>query len=113
MPYKTPQALAHSLIKPKSKDTFTFNGKGAWAGAVNSLDGTIEETHSYQEAQDNDFHHSYYFTDPMLEKMDRGENLFFFIDSDGNIQINPMQRGDGLPYDEKKLIEQIKNQINK
>ena len=104
----------NKLVQESKKginDTFMFNGKGAWSGSVNPLDGTIEETHSYDEAKDYDFHHSFYFTDPTLEKMNSGDSLFFFVDKDGNVNIDPMERGDDRPYNERFIIEQIKKQI--
>ena len=104
------QKMVNESKKDKN-DTFMFNGKGAWSGSVNPLDGVIEETHSYDEAQENDFHHSFYFSDSILDKMNSGDSLFFFVDKDGNIEIDPMERGDDRPFNEQFVIEQIRKQI--
>jgi len=63
-----------------------FENRPFWSGSVNLLDGTIEEVHSYQEAQAADFHHSLYFSEPQIEKMSNGECAFFWIESTGVIQ---------------------------
>lgn len=108
---KNPVELANQMVKPrKNGDTFSFNGQGAWSGAVNALDGTIEETHPYKRAKENDFHHSFYFSDPMIEKIANGDNLFFYVDNKNNIHVNPTGRAD-KPYDENFIIESIKKQI--
>lgn len=89
-------------------DTFRFNGRKAWSGAVNVLDGEIEETHRYKEAMENDFHHSFYFSDEQLDKMTSGETCFFYVDGDG-IHVDPTERVDGI--DKRFLEDRIKEQI--
>ena len=58
------------LVESKDGNTFIFHGKPAWCGAVNVMDGIIEETHTYEEAEDSDFHHSFYFSDSQLDSME-------------------------------------------
>ena len=107
--------FAESLNKSKGKDTFIFNGKKAWSGAVNTLDGTIEEIHSYKEAAEYGFHHSFYFSDNQLMKMEEGETCFFCVFPDHTIQINGMMRFNpedvGIVLDEKFLENRIREQI--
>lgn len=99
--------------KPKKiNDTYSFNGKNYWSGAVNRLDGVIEEPHTYKESKNNNFHHSLIFSEPMVEKMDNGDCLFFFVDDNGDISVNSTGRSPE-DYDEQFLINEIKKQIRK
>ena len=101
------------MSKNKSKNTFSFNGKKCWCGSINTLDGIIEETHSYNKASSYDFHHSFYFTDTSIEKMDNGDCLFFYVDNNGSINLDPVGRGldVGAKYNKNILVEKIKKQI--
>lgn len=38
------------------------DNKPFWIGSVNLIDGYIEEVHTYEEAAEHDFHHSFYFS---------------------------------------------------
>ena len=82
-----------------------FKGRPFWSGSVNLLDGVIEEVHSYEDAEANDFHHSFYFSDPQIEKMANGENAFFWVDEDGEIN------GEWRTTIEDEIINRIKEQI--
>lgn len=75
-----------SLLYSKSDthNVATFRGKPFWSGSVSLIDGEIEEVHTYEEAEAEDFHHSSYFSDGQVEKMDNGENGFFWVE-DGKI----------------------------
>ena len=64
----------------------TFKGKKFWAGCVNMSDGTIEEVHTYEEAQRNDFHHSLYFSQRTIDGMRNNEMAFFCIGNKGEIE---------------------------
>ena len=96
-------------------NTFTFNNKPAWSGTVNTLDGTIEETHSYEEAKDYGFHHSFYFSDEQIDKLESGETCFFCVFPDKTIMINAMCRFNpedvGITLDEEFLKDTIREQI--
>ena len=61
------------------KNQATLNGKKFWIGSVSTLDGYIEEIHTYEEAESHDFHHSFYFSPQQVEKIDNGENVVFWI----------------------------------
>ena len=82
-----------------------------WCGSADIIDGHIEETHTYEEAEDNDFHHSLYFSPNVAEKITDGDSVFFFID-DGEIVLDPIGRGDDEIKNERFLINQIKKQLN-
>ena len=56
-----------------------------WCGCASPVDGFIEETHSYEEAQREDFHHSLYFSIEAAERISNGESTFFWIE-DGKLQ---------------------------
>jgi hypothetical protein len=83
-----------------------FNGKPFWSGSVSLIDGVIEEVHSYKEAEASDFHHSYYFSQAQAEKIDSGENGFFFVEN-GKIQ------GEWRDTVPKDIINKIEEQIVK
>lgn len=87
------------------KNLATFNDKRFWSGSVNLTDGVIEETHSYEEAKANDFHHSMYFSNSQVEKMANQENAFFWVDTDGTIN------GDWRDEINADIIEKISKQI--
>lgn len=104
-----------SLNEAKGGDTFIYNGKKAWSGAVSTLDGTIEEVHSYKEAEEVGFHHTFYFSDSQLDKMDEGDSCFFCIYNDGTIMVNATNRfnsrGDDIELNEDFLKKRIKEQV--
>ena len=102
-----------SLNESNGGNTFIYKGKKAWSGAINILDGVIEEVHSYREAENADFNHSFYFSDTQVDKMDEGLTCFFCIYEDHNILVNPMMRfsHDDIELDEEYLKSRIKEQI--
>lgn len=59
----------------------SFKGKEFWSGSVSLLDGKIEEVHTYEEAERAGFHHSLYFSDEQVEKLDSDDNAFFFVNN--------------------------------
>lgn len=78
-----------------------------WSGSVSLIDGVIEEIHTYKEAQKADFHHSFYFSQAQIEKMDTGECAFFCVDRN-NGEIYTFRQIGEVP---QKIIEKIKEQI--
>lgn len=68
-------------------------------------DGEIEEVHTYEKAQSKDFHHSFYFSEPQLEKIDSEECMIFWVNENG---INGNWTHGDIPIDIKY---EIKNQI--
>ena len=91
-------------IRYSDRDTASFNGKPFWSGSVSLLDGVIEEVHSFAEAEDADFHHSMYFSQAQLEKMENGDNAFFWVEN-GKVQGNWRE---SVPKD---IINKIEEQI--
>ena len=92
------------LVEKLTNNTALFDGKPFWSGSVNLTDGTIEEVHTYEEAEDADFHHSLYFSPQQVEKMSDGECAFFFVDG-GEVQD---EWRDSLPTD---IARRIRRQI--
>ena len=91
-------------FQKKRNSTATFKGKPFWSGSVSLLDGVIEEVHTIDEAETADFHHSMYFSQAQVEKMESGENAFFWIDN-GKIYGNWR---DSVP---QSIIERIEEQV--
>jgi hypothetical protein len=85
-------------------------GEKFWIGSVNVMDGHIEEIHTYEEAYDYDFHHSFYFSIPQCEKIREGECQVFWIEFDGQHKGNIESdcTGGELPI---KILEKVKKQI--
>jgi hypothetical protein len=81
------------------------NNKRFWIGSVNVFDGKIEEVHTYEKAEDCDFHHSFYFSMPQLEKIKNEECMVFWVDEDG---INGQWSHGEMPID---IIGEIEKQI--
>lgn len=69
------------------KNPATYNGQKFWSGSVSLLDGFIEEVHTYEEAENAGFHHSLYFSDEQVEKLDSDDNAFFYINDNGEVEI--------------------------
>ena len=81
--------------------------KTFWSGSVSLIDGVIEEIHTYKEAEMSDFHHSLYFSETQIEKMDNGECAFFCVDRNTGEIYTFRQYGD-VP---NSIIRKIKEQI--
>ena len=96
--------LYEGQVLYSDRNTASFKGKAFWSGSVSLLDGEIEETHTIEEAEDADFHHSMYFSQAQIEKMENGENAFFWVDN-GNVY------GDWRESIPQDIIERIKEQI--
>lgn len=95
----------------ESFETFKYNNVDYFLGSVNILDGKIEEVHTYNECKNNDFHHSFIFSEEQVNKMDEDECTVFYINN-GKILIDPIGRNnldDMLKYQlEGKIEKQIK-----
>jgi len=72
-----------SKVLNKNRGLLKRTGERFWIGSVNVYDGEIEEVHTYEHAYNSDFHHSMYFSQPQLEKIDNEECMVFWIDSTG------------------------------
>jgi hypothetical protein len=99
--------LVDSLNEENSGDGAIWKGKKFWIGAINSLDNQIEEVHSYKEAEANDFHHSFYFSDTAVEKINDEEWSVFWIEK-GQIILHWRNWKNQV---ESKVISDIEKQI--
>lgn len=89
-----------AILKSKNKEF--------WIGAVNALDGKIEEVHTYETALNHDFHHSLYFSIPIVDKEDDDEVFIFWINEDGTIDGDFWRNESIVPLIKGKIEEQIK-----
>jgi hypothetical protein len=105
-----------SNIKSSDKNMAEYNGKKFWIGSFNTLNGEIEETHTYEEAKENGFHHSFYFSPQTQENMYNEDSVIFWI-KNGKIELGWRESLDDImknknineDKDVKSLIsEQIK-----
>ena len=101
--------LQTSKSAKENKNLGKWNGKEFWSGAVNTLDGVIEEVHTFEKAQAEDFHHNFYFSDKAISNMNDndGDWAFFWVDEDGKIQT--MWREDNSAF-RKQIADQIEIQ---
>jgi hypothetical protein len=99
--------LVENLKEENSGDGAIWKGKKFWIGAINSLDNQIEEVHSYKEAEANDFHHSFYFSDTAVEKINDEEWSVFWIEK-GQIILHWRNWKNQV---ESKVISDIEKQI--
>ena len=82
-----------------------YQGRIFWSGSVSLVDGKIEETHTLREAQEADFHHTFYFSPEQALKIDDGECGFFWITEDGEVEAEWRESLD------RDIICSIKEQI--
>lgn len=85
-PTTNPDIRKSAKMDLNKKNPISFKGKAFWSGSVSLLDGAIEEVHTYEEAERADFHHSLYFSDEQVEKLDSDDNAFFFVNN-GEIEM--------------------------
>lgn len=55
-------------------------GRIIWSGCACAIDGYVEEVHTYEEAENADFHHSLYFSIEAAERINNEESVFFWIE---------------------------------
>lgn len=65
----------------------------------------IEEVYTYEEAENEDFHHSFYFSISQLEKIENEECMVFWVNNNG---INGEWTHGIIP---RNIIHKINNQI--
>lgn len=92
-------------IRYSSEDTAEYEGRQIWSGSANAIDGVIEETHTFEEAEFADFHHSLYFSDEQIEKINDGDSVFFFI---SNGEVETLWRDEEAPA---WLVSKIRGQL--
>ena len=76
------KTIASMLHEAKRHQDAVFNGETFWIGSASSIDGVIEEVHTWEEASKNGFHHTFTFSEAQVEKIDSGENFVFWIQND-------------------------------
>lgn len=64
-----------------------WEGRRFWSGVADVADGSVIETHPYEEAERCDWHHSLYVSQPSQQMMREGAYAFFWIDKDGAVQV--------------------------
>lgn len=77
---RSPNRHAVEFLRYLPQDTGILNGRRFWSGAFDPLDGHIVEVHQYAEAEGAGMHHSMYFSERSVAKMERGSLQFFWID---------------------------------
>lgn len=88
------------------KNLYTYKGKPFWSGAYDPLDGFIMEVHTYEEAEEADFHHTFYFSDRVGEGINRDKYAFFWLDSKG-LQTQ-WRNAEAPPKIKRAIMDQIK-----
>jgi hypothetical protein len=87
------------------KNPAKWKGKPFWIGIVDTLDGKVIKTWTYQKAESYDFHHSFYMGYNYLEKIKNEEYKVFWLTSGNEIGI---ESWDDLSYELKlKIRKQI------
>lgn len=74
-----------SAKESENKNKGKWKGKSFWIGAFDLIDGEILETHTFEEAESNDFHHTFYFRDKARNAIDEGRADVFTIE-DGKVK---------------------------
>lgn len=92
-------------VAPQNKGS--YQGKPFWIGTVNTLDGKIESVYDYETAESNDFHHSFYMSPEIVEKIDNEDSAVFWFNNNGEIEFQ--WRNDIA----KDWLEAIKEQLDK
>lgn len=87
-------------------------GERFWIGAVNLLDGEIEDVYTYREAKAADFHHTFYFGPNALDMVDNQEAIVFFVQPRRTVVIWDNYDAPDLTREQKShLVARIKEQI--
>ena len=87
-------------------------GERFWIGAVNILDGYIEDVYPYKTAKSADFHHSYYFDQDTLVKVDSQDAIVFFVQPHKTVVIWDDYDAPDLTHEQKSYLKaRIREQI--
>lgn len=79
-----------------------------WSGCASVIDGYVEEVHTREEAEYVNFHHSLYFTEEAVERMDAEESIFFWIQNGKVMTIQDFRDEDREI--EEKIEKSLKSQ---
>jgi len=80
------------------KNYATFNGEPFCFGAVNVLDGCIEEVVSYSRAKDTDFHHGYLFSGSVIDAIDDKSAAVFWLTAKHDIYLIDRRNWDDVEH---------------
>lgn len=72
----------------KNMNKGVYKGKRFWSGVYDILSGNIISTSTYETAEDNDFHHTFYIPRPIVKKIANGEAIFFWVDFNGKLNAD-------------------------
>lgn len=75
-----------SVFKDMNKGV--YKGKKFWSGVYSLKTNDIISTTTYEEAENNDFHHSFYIKPPIVKKIADGEAIFFWVDFNGKLNAD-------------------------
>jgi hypothetical protein len=85
----------------------SHKGRRFWSGVYDAHDGYIRETHPYETAQANDFHHSMYVSPSSQDAMRQGDAGFFWMEPEGKVQTS-WRNGSAPPH----IVRAIKDQLD-
>lgn len=87
-------------------------GENFWIGCVSLIDGYIEEVHTYKEAKDADFHHTFIFSYSAYDRIETSESVTFFVQPKKKIYIWDNYDAPVTSDDKKAfLVGRIREQI--
>jgi hypothetical protein len=75
------------MASGNNKNLGEYKGEKFWIGMADIIDGHIYEVHTYEEAQENDFHHTFYFSQESINKYNEESNVIFWV-KNGDIIID-------------------------
>ena len=99
------RSLYESFHFFENKNQAIYKNKNFWLGIADILDGYIYNVYTYEETQNQGFHHTYYLKESDKNLIKEGKAFIFVIE---NKQIVPLLENKEL---EDKLIIKIKDQI--
>lgn len=86
---------------------FEYKGKKYYIGIVNTLDGQIEETYTFDKVSSLEFSHLKYCSPEQIEKIKDGENVRFFVNNNEIIFIDKVLDSSNIIFLTNKINEQI------
>jgi len=97
-----------SVFKDMNKGV--YKGKKFWSGVYSLRKNNIVSTTTYEEAEKNDFHHSFYIKDNLIKEIANGSALFFWVEFTGVLNADwHINIGDNKSR--AVILKQIKKKI--
>jgi len=72
----------------KDMNKGVYKGKKFWSGVYSFRKNDIVSTTTYEEAEKNDFHHSFYIKPKLVKEIADGEAMFFWVDFTGKLNAD-------------------------